>query len=49
MKAVDANLLELLKKSTQFVVPIYQRVYSWVSRSVDSFGTMWFELGSEPV
>jgi uncharacterized protein with ParB-like and HNH nuclease domain/alkylated DNA nucleotide flippase Atl1 len=29
MKAVDANLLELLKKTTQFVVPIYQRVYSW--------------------
>jgi uncharacterized protein with ParB-like and HNH nuclease domain len=29
MKAVDANLLDLLKKSTQFVVPIYQRVYSW--------------------
>ena len=29
MKAVQANLLELLKKATQFVVPIYQRVYSW--------------------
>lgn len=29
MKAYDANLLELLKKGTQFVVPIYQRVYSW--------------------
>lgn len=29
MKAVDANLLELLKKCTQFVVPIYQRAYSW--------------------
>jgi len=29
VKAVDTNLLELLKKSTQFVVPIYQRVYSW--------------------
>ena len=29
MKAVDANLLDLLKKATQFVVPIYQRVYSW--------------------
>jgi uncharacterized protein with ParB-like and HNH nuclease domain/alkylated DNA nucleotide flippase Atl1 len=29
MKAVDTNLLELLKKSTQFIVPIYQRVYSW--------------------
>lgn len=29
MKAVDTNLLTLLKKSSQFVVPIYQRVYSW--------------------
>lgn len=29
MKADDANLLELLKKSERFVVPIYQRVYSW--------------------
>lgn len=29
MKAVDANLLTLLKASSQFVVPIYQRVYSW--------------------
>lgn len=29
MKAVDTNLLELLKKSERFVVPIYQRVYSW--------------------
>jgi uncharacterized protein with ParB-like and HNH nuclease domain len=27
MKAVDANLLEFLKKGTQFVAPIYQRVY----------------------
>jgi uncharacterized protein with ParB-like and HNH nuclease domain/alkylated DNA nucleotide flippase Atl1 len=29
MKAVGANLLDLLKVSHQFVVPIYQRVYSW--------------------
>ena len=29
MKAVDANLLDLLKKATQSVVPIYQRIYSW--------------------
>jgi uncharacterized protein with ParB-like and HNH nuclease domain/predicted transport protein len=29
VKAVDSNLLTLLKKSSQFVVPIYQRVYSW--------------------
>jgi uncharacterized protein with ParB-like and HNH nuclease domain len=29
LKAVDTKLLALLKVSTQFVVPIYQRVYSW--------------------
>ena len=29
MKAVDTNLLQLLRKSHRFVVPIYQRVYSW--------------------
>ncbi|VXB42288.1 DUF262 and DUF1524 domain-containing protein [Pseudoclavibacter sp. 8L] len=29
MKAVDSHLLKLLKKSSQFVVPIYQRLYSW--------------------
>ncbi|RDH11541.1 DUF262 and DUF1524 domain-containing protein [Tsukamurella pulmonis] len=29
MKAVDSHLLTLLKASTQFIVPIYQRVYSW--------------------
>lgn len=29
LKAVDSHLLTLLKKSSQFVVPIYQRVYSW--------------------
>jgi hypothetical protein len=29
MKATEAKLLEFLKKATQFVVPIYQRTYSW--------------------
>jgi uncharacterized protein with ParB-like and HNH nuclease domain/predicted transport protein len=29
MKATEANLLEFLKKSPQFVIPIYQRTYSW--------------------
>jgi uncharacterized protein with ParB-like and HNH nuclease domain/predicted transport protein len=29
VKAVDSHLLTLLKKSSQFVVPIYQRLYSW--------------------
>ena len=29
MKATEAKLLDFLKKSPQFVVPIYQRTYSW--------------------
>ena len=29
MKATEAKLLEFLKKSSQFVIPIYQRTYSW--------------------
>ncbi len=29
MKATEARLLEFLRKSPQFVIPIYQRTYSW--------------------
>ena len=29
MKAVEAKLLDFLKKSPQFIIPIYQRTYSW--------------------
>ena len=32
MKATEANLLAFLKKSPQFVIPIYQRTYSWTER-----------------
>lgn len=32
MKATEAKLLEFMKKSPQFVIPIYQRTYSWVER-----------------
>jgi uncharacterized protein with ParB-like and HNH nuclease domain/predicted transport protein len=32
MKAIEANLLKFLKKSPQFVIPIYQRNYSWLER-----------------
>ncbi|MDM0055607.1 GmrSD restriction endonuclease domain-containing protein [Variovorax fucosicus] len=31
MKAIEANLLKFLKKSSQFVIPIYQRNYSWTA------------------
>ena len=32
MKATEANLLSFLQKSPQFVIPIYQRTYSWASK-----------------
>lgn len=32
MKATEAKFLEFLKKSPQFVIPIYQRTYSWSER-----------------
>ena len=32
MKATEAKLLEFLKKSSQFVIPIYQRTYSWTEK-----------------
>ena len=32
MKATEARLLEFLKKSPQFVIPIYQRTYSWTEK-----------------
>jgi uncharacterized protein with ParB-like and HNH nuclease domain/predicted transport protein len=32
MKATESKLLEFLKKSPQFVIPIYQRTYSWKER-----------------
>lgn len=32
MKATEAGLLAFLKKSSQFVIPIYQRTYSWTEK-----------------
>ena len=32
MKASEANLLDFLRKSNQFEIPIYQRTYSWTER-----------------
>ena len=29
MTAIQSNLLEFISKSSQFVIPIYQRTYSW--------------------
>ena len=32
MKAVEANLLAFLNRSPQFIIPIYQRTYSWTEK-----------------
>ncbi len=32
MKASEANLLSFLQKSPQFIIPIYQRTYSWTDK-----------------
>ena len=32
MKATEAKLLAFLKTSTQFIIPIYQRTYSWTEK-----------------
>jgi len=29
MTAIQSNLLEFISKSSQFVIPIYQRTYNW--------------------
>ncbi len=41
MKATEAKLLDLLKKSPQFVIPIYQRTYSW---TWEECGKLWDDL-----
>ena len=32
MKAVEASLLSFLQRSPQFIIPIYQRTYSWTEK-----------------
>jgi len=32
MKATEAKLIDLLRKAPQFVIPIYQRTYSWTDK-----------------
>jgi uncharacterized protein with ParB-like and HNH nuclease domain len=41
MKATEAKLLEFLKRSPQFVIPIYQRIYSWTERECQQ---LWDEI-----
>jgi hypothetical protein len=48
MKAVDSHLLTLLKASSQFIVPIYQRVYSWQEPECAQLWADVIRAGSSP-
>ena len=37
MKATEANLLQLMKAPKQFIIPIYQRTYSWSKKQCQQF------------
>ncbi len=41
MKATEANLLEFIKKSNQFSITIYQRLYSWTEKEC---GRLWNDI-----
>jgi uncharacterized protein with ParB-like and HNH nuclease domain/predicted transport protein len=41
MKATETKLLDFLKKSPQFIIPIYQRTYSWTSRECNQ---LWADI-----
>lgn len=39
MKATETKLLDFLKKSPQFVIPINQRTYFWSEQQFSNSGT----------
>lgn len=47
MKALESNLLTFLRKSPQFVIPIYQRTYSWTERECQQLWDDILRTGSD--
>lgn len=47
MKATEANLLKFLRKSPQFVIPIYQRNYSWTEEQCRQLWTDLLRAGRD--
>lgn len=48
MKAVEANLLRFLQGTNQFVIPIYQRTYSWSQRQCQQLWNDIVRAGQNP-
>ena len=49
MKATEANLLEFIKKSNQFSIPIYQRLYSWTEKECERLWDDIITTGSKDI
>lgn len=49
MKATEANLLEFIKKSNQFSIPIYQRIYSWTENECERLWDDIMKVGSNNI
>ena len=47
MKAIETNLLNFLKRSPQFVIPVYQRTYSWTERECQQLWDDIIRTGSD--
>ena len=47
MKAIEANFLNFLKRSPQFVIPVYQRTYSWTERECQQLWDDIMRTGSD--
>jgi uncharacterized protein with ParB-like and HNH nuclease domain len=49
MKATEASLLEFIKKSNQFSIPIYQRLYSWTENECEKLWDDIITTGSKDI
>ena len=47
MKATEANLLSFLERSPQFVIPVYQRTYSWTEHECQQLWDDIMRTGSD--
>lgn len=48
MKATEANLLEFIRKSPRFMIPIYQRTYSWTEKECEQLWSDILRAGGSP-
>ena len=48
MKATEANLLQFIKAPKQFIIPIYQRTYSWSRKQCQEFWNDIIRAAADP-